>query len=125
VLLVEGEADDDCFDDGSFFIDLLILLSRLVRLKLNIAKKPILCYDHIEVILFDTEYFDRHNHISLESIWSLFEQVEKDFFVFHDSFRISCISKAPHDFTLYKLFIVKRVVLHFPIDRSNPFWVFK
>lgn len=73
MLLIKGKTYNDCFDDSSFFVDLFILFSRLVRLKLNIAEKAIFCDDDVEVILFDAKYFDRHDHVPFERIWSLFQ----------------------------------------------------
>lgn len=105
-LLVEGEPYENSLDNRPFFVNFLIFFRSFAGRKFYVSEESIFSNNDIEVIFLDTEDLHRHNRIPFQGIWSFFEQIEEDLFIFHDSFRISRVSKAAHDLSLHQFLIV-------------------
>lgn len=106
--LIEGEANDDGFDSCSFLIDLLIFFKLLWRfaLQLDITEKAIFGDDDIEVVFLHAEDSHLHDHVALQGLRSLLEEVEEYLSVLHDSLWLSCAPEPAHKLTLHQ-FLVK------------------
>lgn len=94
-------------------------------MQFDVTKQAVLRNDDIEIVFLDAKNLHLHNHVALECLWGFSKQVEEDLSIFHDSLRISSVPKAAHELTFDHIVIEVLIVLEFPLNPSDLFWIFE